>query len=122
MTQSSPSNDTPLWTPSQERIDASRMREFADFCSARSGMEYPDFKSLHDWSVDQCEDFWSAVWDFGAVVGDKGERIIADADKMPGAQFFPDSSLNYAENLLRRSGDDPAIIFRGEDKVRSSLS
>ena len=122
MTQSSPANDMPLWTPSQERIDASRMRAFADFCSARSGMMYPDFKSLHAWSVSHCEDFWSAVWDFGGVVGDKGERIVVDAEKMPGAQFFPDSAVNYAENLLRRTGDDPAIIFRGEDKARSSLS
>ncbi|MEM7291503.1 MAG: AMP-binding protein, partial [Pseudomonadota bacterium] len=122
MTKSSHANDMPLWTPSQERIDASRMRAFANFCSARSGMEYADFKSLHAWSVSHCEDFWSAVWDFGGVVGDKGERIVVDAEKMPGAQFFPDSALNYAENLLRRSGDDPSIIFRGEDKARSSLS
>lgn len=122
MTQSSPTNDLPLWTPSQERIDASRMREFADFCSARTGVDYPDFKSLHDWSVNQCEDFWDTVWDYGGVIGDKGTRIVADAKKMPGAQFFPESSLNYAENLLRRSGDDPAIVFRGENKVRASLS
>ena len=122
MSQFPTSQTTPLWTPSQERVDASRMREFADFCSARSGMRYPDFKSLHDWSVNHCDDFWSALWDYGGVIGDKGDCIIADADKMPGARFFPESFLNYAENLLRRTGDDPAIIFRGEDKLRSSLS
>ncbi|MEP0942552.1 MAG: acetoacetate--CoA ligase [Rhizobiaceae bacterium] len=122
MSHTQSSQATPLWTPSQERIDSSRMREFADFCSARTGKAYPDFKSLHDWSVDHCDDFWSAVWDYGEVVGEKGNRIIADAEKMPGAQFFPESSLSYAENMLRRSGDDPAVIFRGEDKVRSSFS
>src|SRR3546814_12285662 len=33
--------------------------------------------------------------------------------------IFPDARLNFAENLLRRDGDGDAIVFWGEDKVRS---
>ena len=122
MNQDSPSKKTPLWTPSPERVANSRMREFAHYCSARTQKEFPDFVALHDWSVNSAEDFWDAVWDFCGIVGEKGDAIINDADKLPGARFFPDASLSFAENLLRRTGDGPAIIFRGEDKVRKAHS
>ena len=39
---------------------------------------------------------------------------------MPGARFFPDARLNFAENLLRRTGDGDALVFRGEDKRRAA--
>ena len=66
--------------------------------------------------------FWSLVWDFCGVIGDKGERLVADHGKMPGARFFPDATLNFAENLLRRSDGGEAIVFRGEDKVVTRLT
>ena len=73
--------------------------------------------------MERSEDFWRALWDYCQVVGEPGDRVLADADRMPGAKWFPDARLNYAENLLRRGRDDsPALVFRGEDKVRRSLS
>ena len=98
------------------------MREFADFCTERGGKEFSSFEQLHDWSVNSADEFWDAVWDYCGIIGEKGDQIIADADKLPGAQFFPQASLSFAENLLRRTGSDPAIIFRGEDKLRLTLS
>jgi acetoacetyl-CoA synthetase len=56
------------------------------------------------------------------VIGDKGDRLLVDPDKMPGAEFFPDARLNFAENLLRRADDSAAIIFRGEDKASGELT
>ena len=52
----------------------------------------------------------------------KGQRFLIDADKMPGAQFFPEASLNFAENLLRRNDDSDAMVFRGEDKVARRMT
>ncbi|RUU34027.1 acetoacetate--CoA ligase, partial [Mesorhizobium sp. M6A.T.Ca.TU.002.02.2.1] len=70
--------------------------------------------------------FWSLVWDFCGIVGDKGtsggERVLVDGDKMPGAAFFPDAKLNFAENLLKKTGPSDAVVFRGEDKVERRLS
>ncbi|MEP1209110.1 MAG: acetoacetate--CoA ligase [Rhizobiaceae bacterium] len=122
MNQDSTSIKPPLWTPSPERVANSRMRDFADFCTERVEIDFLDFQALHDWSINSAEDFWSAVWDFCGIVGEKGDAVISDADKLPGAQFFPESSLSFAENMLRRRGDQPAIIFRGEDKLRLTLS
>jgi acetoacetyl-CoA synthetase len=68
------------------------------------------------------ERFWDLVWDFGGVVGEKGKRALVDADKMPGARFFPDARLNFTENLLRRSDDGPALIFNGEGQRHRTVS
>ena len=78
---------------------------------------------LHAWSVEQLEEFWLSVWDWGGVIAEtRGETVLRDAAKMPGAQFFPDARLNFAENLLRRRDGTEALVFRGEDKMQRRLS
>jgi acetoacetyl-CoA synthetase len=62
------------------------------------------------------------VWDWCGVVGTCGGRVLENGDRMPGARFFPDARLNFAENLLKKSGGGDAIVFRGEDKVARRLS
>src|SRR5690606_33272077 len=66
--------------------------------------------------------FWPLVWDFCGLIGERGERVLVDGDRMPGARFFPDARLNFAENLLKKSGPSEALVFRGEDKVERVLS
>ena len=66
--------------------------------------------------------FWNLVWDFCEIRGEKGGRVLADGDRMPGASFFPDARLNFAQNLLRRHGGGDALVFRGEDKVERRMS
>ena len=115
--------DTPLWTPSPERIAGTNMRRFMDTVGERWSIALPDYPALHRWSVEHPEDFWCTVWEFCDVIAEtRGERVVDDRDRMPGARWFPDARLNFAENLLRRDDDGPAMIFRGEDKVRRSLS
>lgn len=114
--------NSPLWAPTQTRVSSSRMTEFSQYCEQQTGKEFSDYEALHDWSVGDREEFWSAIWETCGVIGERGDRVLANADKMPGAQFFPDANLSYAENLLRRTGDEPAIIFRGEDKLKIRMS
>ena len=90
--------------------------------SARAGQEFSSYAELHAWSIADRAAFWDLVWDFCGVIGQKGDRVLVDGDKMPGAAFFPDAKLNFAENLLRGSGRGEAIVFRGEDKVERRLS
>ena len=112
----------PLWTPSSEQISASRMSEFAKFVEQREDVNFTDYASLHYWSCHSGSDFWNQLWDFAEVVGDKGERIVVDEEKMPGAKYFPDAKINYAENLLKYTGDEEAIVFRSEDKLETRLT
>jgi len=100
------------------------MASFIDFVNERHGTAIAGYDSLHRFSVERMEEFWSAVWDFcGVVAQARGTTVVADKAKMPGARFFPEARLNFAENLLRHSnGPGDAIIFRGEDKVRARLT
>lgn len=112
----------PLWEPDDAAIAASPLTDFMKAARASSGRPLPDYGALHEWSIQDREDFWSLLWDWGGIVGEKGGRILVDGHRMPGARFFPDARLNYAENLLQRSGPGDALVFRGEDKVERRLS
>jgi len=114
--------EQPLWTPPANAVATANMTRFMRLVDERHDLGLDGFPSLHRFSVERREDFWSAVWDFGEIIGDKGDARLADGDKMPGATFFPESRLNFAENLLRRKDDTDALVFRGEDKVRKRMS
>jgi acetoacetyl-CoA synthetase len=116
------SAETPLWAPSPERVAAAAVTHFAAQAAGLTGQRFGDYDALHAWSIADPAAFWNLVWDFCGVIGDKGERLAVDLDRMPGGRFFPDARLNFAENLLRRSDDGDAIVFRGEDKVERRLS
>jgi len=115
-------SEIPLWSPSPAAIAASPMTAFMKAAAQAGGGEIGDYEGLHRWSVEDRETFWSLVWDQCGVIGEKGARVMVDGERMPGATFFPDARLNFAENLLRRKGGEEAIVFRGEDKVERRLS
>ncbi|QPC86809.1 acetoacetate--CoA ligase [Mesorhizobium sp. NBSH29] len=113
---------TPLWTPTPESVATAPMTAFMAAASQRADRNLATYADLHAWSVAEREQFWDLVWDFCGILGDKGERILADGDRMPGARFFPDASINFAENLLKITGSGHALVFRGEDKVERHMS
>ena len=116
-------NDTgKLWSPSPARVKEAALTAFAEVASQRAGRALAGYADLHRWSTEDRAGFWSLVWEFCGVVGERGERVLVDGDRMPGASFFPDATLNFAENLLKRSGPSDALVFRGEDKVERRLS
>ncbi|MDP6428601.1 MAG: acetoacetate--CoA ligase [Rhodospirillales bacterium] len=112
-----------LWQPTEDQIETSNLTRLMDLLAGKYGAAATDFASLHEFSVDNKEAFWSAVVEFAAIKGDGFDGpAIENAGRMPGAKFFPGASLNYAENLLRRRDSGDAIIFRGEDRVQKRLS
>jgi len=113
----------PLWTPSPERIAAANITRFLDRVNAEWSANLADTRALWRFSVDEPEKFWTSVRDFGELKAETwGKRVLVDGDKMPGAQWFPDARLNFAENLLRHRGDAEALVFRGEDKVERRMT
>ena len=112
-----------LWQPSPERAADANLTRFAALVRERHGVSAGDYAALHRWSIDDRAAFWSAIWEYGAVIGDQGDGpVLVDGDRMPGAKWFPGARLNFAENLLRRRDDAPGIVFRGENRVRRTLS
>ena len=120
-------SDKPIWTPSAERVRASRMTKFVDRVAARADVTAGDYRALHDWSIRESPEFWTAVWDFCAVIGDRGDRLASwpagsPNPPMMGAHFFPDARLNFTENLLRRNDETPAIIAASETAPDRTVS
>jgi hypothetical protein len=80
--------DSPLWTPSPERIERTRLTAFMRAVNAACGLSLSAYDDLYRFSIERPEDFWREVWDFCGVRGDRGERIVVDLHLMPGARFF----------------------------------
>ena len=113
----------PIWSPSPERIARTQLTRFMRFVRERHRAPVPDYAALHRWSIEFPENFWSALWDFCEIRAQtRATQILADGNRMPGARWFIDARLNYAENLLRRDGNTAAIIFRNERGQRRELS
>ena len=113
----------PLWTPSQEIIQATNMTRFIRFVNQKYGKIIKDYPELYDWSINRIPEFWAAMWEFGEIKASKGfDRVVDDLSKMPGAKWFEGARLNFAENLLRYRDDQTALIFKGEAKEPKKIT
>ena len=117
-----PVSTTPIWQPAPDRVAAASLTAFMNVAGARWHRRFDDYAALHRWSVEQPQEFWAALWEFGEVRGDMGSMVVADGDKMPGARWFPQARLHFAQNLLRGRGAADALVFWGEDKVKRRIS
>ncbi|WP_300452948.1 acetoacetate--CoA ligase [Accumulibacter sp.] len=111
-----------LWRPSAERIAAARISAFMLSVNRRWQAGCTDYPSLWRWSVAQPRDFWASVWDECGVLGERGASVLENGDRMPGARWFAQARINYAENLLRCRDERDALVFWGEAQLQRRLS
>jgi acetoacetyl-CoA synthetase len=112
-----------LWTPTKEHVKNANMTRFREYVNERFGLSLAGYEELYHWSIDNIPDFWAAVWSFADIVHSVPyAEVVDDLDKMPGAKWFTGARLNFAENLLRFRDDRVAIIFRGESRLRRSIT
>jgi acetoacetyl-CoA synthetase len=113
----------PIWTPSPERIAASNLTRFAEFVRREHGAPAGDYAALWRWSVEDRERFWAALMQFAGIVYDPGTApVVRNRDLMPGAVWFEDTRLNYAQNLLADDDDRAALVFVNERGLRRETS
>ena len=104
-----------LWQPSPERAHATQLHRFLESVRERHAPGIEDYEGLYRWSIEKPAEFWSAVWDFCAVVHSRSyEEVVDDPTRMPGARWFKGARLSFAENLLRYRDEHLALIFVGE--------
>ncbi len=97
------------------------MRRFID--RARPHLDGDDYDALYHWSVAKPEEFWPSFAEFAEIrFASPPERILVDAELMPGARWFTGASLSFAGNLLRPEHTAPALVFADETGRRSTLS
>lgn len=104
----------PMWIP--QDIESTTLKKFMD----QQGFQ--NYEDLYDFSITKLDDFWSAVWDFCGIEGTKNHPYLSNADDTKNANFFPNSTLNYAQNLLKRKDQSPALIAYSEKGKTQTLS
>ena len=113
----------PLWVPSDERIAGANITRFRAALSERGISVGESYSDLHQWSVEQPGLFWSAVWDYADVIAEGDPTPpVKSLDLFPGAQWFPNTRLNFAENLLRFRDERTAIVSLLENGERTETS
>ncbi|TNH81771.1 acetoacetate--CoA ligase [Aeromonas hydrophila] len=111
-----------LWQPDQERIQQSNLQHFMAEVNRFHGLQLHSYAQLYQWSVEKTTRFWPLVWQHCGVKGELGNIVAENRQEMQRTRWFPDSRLNFAENLLRRQDDTPAIISRIEGSPSQTLS
>jgi acetoacetyl-CoA synthetase len=110
-----------LWTPDPDHHG--RLAEFTAWVREHRGVDAPDYATLHAWSVDDQEGFWSAVAEFLGVRFHEQPRAVLGRTEMPGAEWFPGATLNYAEHALAPGSDaDLAVVFVREDGLEREVT
>ncbi len=113
----------PLWQPSGDRIRQTNMVRFMEDVEEDWNVTIRDYAELYRFSIEEKEKFWTSLKDYAQIIAETwGADVLVDGDRMPGARWFPDARLNFAENLLRRRDDADALVFWGEDRVRRRIT
>ena len=112
-----------LWSPTHETVRSSLLSQFTNEVADQGAGSFDDYDALHQWSVENPADFWAAYWDFAELkASQKGDIAVKDLDRFPGASWFPEAKLNYAENLLSNRSSKTAFVSILENGERKSIS
>src|SRR5690606_31350360 len=106
-----------LWRPSPEQVRATRLADYMQWLATQHGRKIDDYQSLWQWSVDDLDGFWSSIWQFFDIQADGDATQVLNERSMPGAQWFPNTRLNYAEHVFRNAtASRPALVSRYENQ------
>jgi acetoacetyl-CoA synthetase len=104
-----------LWAPSSVQITPTRLADYMQWLDDQKGLQFENYQALWQWSVDELEAFWQSIWDYFDVQANGSCDPVLGSTQMPGANWYPNTQLNYAEHIFRNSTPDrPALVVRSE--------
>jgi acetoacetyl-CoA synthetase len=113
-----------LWSPPDDVRRSSAVGRYLDWLAAERGLAFDSYEELWRWSVDDLDGFWGSIWDRAAIGAPAPQAVLADRG-MPGARWFPNVTLNWAERALRldrRAEGDAVIVARSQTRERRELT
>ncbi len=112
-----------LWRPTSAQIEATQLAAYQRWLASERGLRFDDYTVLWQWSVSDVAVFWQTVWDFFDVQADGSREPVLASQAMPGASWYPNARLNYAEHVFRNANAEaPALIARSEDAPTREVS
>jgi len=113
----------PLWKPTPKTIRDANITWFIERVNQKHNLDIHNYETLYRWSIENIEDFWATMWEFGEIKASRQYTdVVDDITKMPGTKWFLDAKLNFAENLLRFNDESNALIFKGETSSITRLT
>ena len=115
--------NTYTWKLNKEKLNKTNIALYSDFLEKNYKINSNnDFNKIWKWSIDNPKIFWKSIWDFTQVKGHLGTILLEESNIFFKNKFFPNSKLNYAENLLKKNNKEPAVIFKSENGYKTVLS
>ena len=112
--------NTYTWKLSKEKLNNTNLYLYSNFIKQVFKIDTQnDFNKIWKWSVENPQNFWKSIWDFTKVKGNLGNILLQESDIFFKNRFFPDSKLNYAENILVKNNEKTAIIFKSENGYKN---
>jgi len=112
-----------LWKISNTNLEKTNIFLYSKFIEKNYKIDFNnDFNKIWKWSIDNPKNFWKSIWDFTKVTGNLGNIILEESDIFYKNKFFPNTKINYAQNLLKKNNSEPAIIFKSENSYKTKLS
>ena len=104
-----------LWQPSAEKITNTNLTRYMVWLREKKGLDFQNYPDLWRWSVTEIEAFWGSLWEYFSIIASRPYSTVLANREMPGAAWFVDAELNYAQNLFRHATTSrPAIIYKSE--------
>jgi len=115
------------WSPTTQQREGSRMWDFLQWVNRTRGLALTDYRQAWAWSVTELSDFWDAVREYFDVIGTGFDGPALAEEAMPGAVWYPNARLNFAENVLRHArnpehADTTALLTIEEDNSTAELT
>ena len=118
-------NET-LWQPTETEFSKTDLFHFKSVLEKKYQQIFSNYFDLWKWSNQNQELFWSEIWDQFEVIGNKGSLVVKNKEDFLNSEWFPDSKINYAQNLLKfiSSENNSKVIleFWGEDQVKMNFT
>lgn len=112
-----------LWRATPEEFAQSGLADYLQWLAAQRGLVFADYQALWQWSIDDLDAFWTSIWQYFDIQADGDAGQVLGSRSMPGAEWFPQTQLNYAEHIFRKArADQPAIVARCEDQPWREIS
>jgi len=118
-----PEVETPAWAPSPDAMSRSRITAFMRWLEQERGLVFADYDALWQWSVEQIDAFWLALWQWADIPTPQVPRVALANACIPGATWFPGVQMNYVQQVFRHATtEQPAIIHRDESGEAGEMS
>ncbi len=104
-----------LWTPSPERLKRATLTRYQQWLERTRGLKFGSYEELWRWSVDDIEAFWSSIVEFCEIRFETGGDRVLGRREMPGAEWFPGSTLSYPEHIFRGKAADAIALHHASE-------